>query len=133
MARFNAKTNAEVAKATREIIKRNKKLIETLQAAGVAKDLFNACQIVEARAKEILTEKGHVVTGNLRRSINTSIIEAGVSRARVDVGSFVSYAPFVEALPDGGYLFPASEQTFEQVNKFLVEHGVLPALKEWGR
>jgi hypothetical protein len=132
MARFVCRTRAEVQKATREIQKRNVKLFKDI-SGGQTKILFNAIQIVEARAKEILTEKGHIVTGNLRRSINTSVVESTGHRSLVAVGSFVDYAPFVEALPDGGYLFPASEETFATVTKYLVEHGIKPAIKESGR
>lgn len=132
MARFKARTPAEVVQVLREIQKRNVELVKTV-AGGLPRTLFNACQIVEARAKEIITEKGHVVTGSLRRSINTSIQDATETRVLVEVGSFLVYAPFIEALPDGGYLFPASEETFEQVSKYMADHGLAPAVRAWGR
>lgn len=131
--RVKARTAAEVDKATREIMRRNKKLVETLAGNSGARVLFNACQIVEARAKEIIQEKGHVVTGSLVRSINTSIVDAAPTLARVEVGSFMEYAPFVEALPDGGYLFEAAAQTFDQVTAFIIRNGLKPAIEDWGR
>lgn len=132
MARFKARTPAEVAAALREIQKRNVKLLQRI-SGGMTRTLFNAVQIVEARAKEIIQEKGHVVTGSLVRSINTSIVETSPTRSVVAVGSFLVYAPFIEALPDGGYLFPAAVETFDQVSKFMVENGLQAAIKEWGR
>jgi hypothetical protein len=97
---------------------------------NLGRALQNAGQIIEARAKEIITEKGHIVTGNLRRSINTQVVQTGSTLA-AEVGTFVFYAPFVEALPDGGYLFPASEEKFGEVTTILAEQGIVPALKKW--
>lgn len=132
MATFKAKNRAEVNRALREIQKRTEELVKGISGSSMTKTLFNAVQIVEARAKEILTEKGHIVTGNLRRSINTSIVENSAKVSRVQVGSFVEYAPFVEALPDGGFLYPAVVETFDQVSRYMVEHGLAPAIKNWG-
>ena len=75
------------------------------KAALVAMDQASAS--VARRAKEILVEKKHIRTGNLRRSIT--------SKAKLDkdtkiigiIGTDVHYAPYVEALPDGGYLYEA--------------------------
>ena len=111
--------------------------------------LFRAGVKVQARAQEILTEKGHVVTGNLRRSLMTESfvdpsgkgwfvrVAADTDRLaegylaqkegkiadnaergsgnRLSIGTFVYYAPFVELLPDGGYMLPARLEMQEQV------------------
>lgn len=133
MATWKAKNRAEVNRALKALRKRNEELVKGISGSEMTRTLFNACQIVEARAKEILTEKGHIVTGNLRRSITTSIIENSTKVSRVQVGSFVEYAPFVEALPDGGFLYPAVVETFDQVSRFMVENGLQPALAKWSR
>ena len=72
----------------------------------LAKGMFRAGVAVQKRAQEIITEKGHVVTGNLRRSIHTEVT-VEEDKMEVQIGTNVEYAPYVEALPDGGYLFPA--------------------------
>ena len=74
--------------------------------AELQKEIFQAGTLIQVEAQRILTEKGHVVTGNLRRSINTQVIVQD-TLLEVDIGTNVEYAPYIEALPDGGYLFPA--------------------------
>jgi hypothetical protein len=74
--------------------------------AELQKEIFQAGTIIQVEAQRILTEKGHVVTGNLRRSINTQVVVED-TLLEVDIGTNVEYAPYIEALPDGGYLFPA--------------------------
>jgi hypothetical protein len=111
---------------------RNRELLKLI-SGGLPRTMMNAGQIIEARAKEILTEKGHVVTGNLRRSINTQLIDATERRVVVAVGSFVEYAPFVERLPDGGFLFPASVETLPQTIRFVYDNGIKKPELNWGR
>jgi len=89
--------------------------------------------IIEARAKEIITEKGHVVTGALRRSINTQPRQLSEHRFGAAVGSPMEYAPDIEVLPDGGYLNEAAEQRFEEVTQFLVDEWIDPSVEEWRR
>lgn len=114
--------------------------------------MFRAGVKVQVRAQEILTEKQHVVTGNLRRSLmtqssvdpsgkgwfvrisaDTDRLEAGYGKSKggggdepidsganeLSVGTFVYYAPFVELLPDGGYMLPARLEKQEEVVKDL--------------
>jgi hypothetical protein len=116
------------------IRKKNAQLLLDVQSS-VGRSLFRGGLLVQARAKEIITEKGHVKTGNLRRSINTQLTRSGPGGDRIsaEVGTFVEYAPNVEALPDGGYLFPASEEAFPQVVALLARDGLLPALERWGQ
>lgn len=82
----------------------------------------NGCRIVETRASEIITEKRHVVTGNLRRSISSKAEKAGLflidGACGVDSDK-ASYAPYVESLPDGGYLFPAYYEKYREVMEFI--------------
>jgi hypothetical protein len=133
MAKYKAKNLAETAAALRIIKKKNSDMIRKVRGSELARVAMQAGFIVEARAKEILTEKGHVVTGNLRRSINTQLVSVGTYSATVQVGTFVVYGPYIENLPDGGFLFPASIQTFPEVSRFLNERGIVPILKAWGQ
>ena len=132
MAKYTAKTLDETNAALRIIKQKNNRMVADMQGKNLGKLAMQAGLIVEARAKEIITEKGHVVTGNLRRSINTQLLEVGTYSARVGVGTFVVYGPYIENLPDGGYLLPAAVETFPEVSKFLNERGVVPVLKRWG-
>jgi hypothetical protein len=137
MGKFIAKnlSQRELSKVLKQATDRNKELLRDLTGNALGRIMVNAGQLIEARAKEIITEKGHIVTGTLRRSINTQLQKAGVlsQRLTVEVGTAIHYAPYVEALPDGGYLFPASEQKFNEVTTILSEQGVVPALKKWSR
>lgn len=82
-------------------------------------------------AQDILTAKGHVKTGTLRRSIQSyvtinaeelsSSIGSFPPGARGYFGSDAPYAPYVEALPDGGFLGPAYYQLKDKVNKWLAD------------
>lgn len=126
-----AKDPKELAKMLGEMQKKidgMKRIVKT----RIGKAMVQAGELVEARAKEILTEKGHIDTGTLRRSLNTQV---KVERASiiVEVGSPLIYAEPVEALPDGGYLGPAAEQTFDLVTRHVVSRGVNPALKSWAK
>jgi hypothetical protein len=162
MARFEGKFTKEgVKNALAQIRERNRELLKLVSRPGVFRSAINAGQLIQARAQEIITEKGHVVIGTLRRSINTQLFLPGdapvasdqgtscekkLSRVRgggfagihdassviVEVGSFVEYAPCVEALPDGGFLFQASEEAFEAAAQLIV-NGIDPELVRWAR
>lgn len=124
--------NAELANIARE----TQAILERLGSDSAARKMQQGGLIIQARAQEIITEKGHIVTGALRRSINTRTFPeatgAGVNLV-TEVGSFMEYAPYVEALPDGGYLAEAAEETFEQVTSFVGEQLVEPELRKWGQ
>lgn len=62
-------------------------------------------------AKRKITEKGHVDTGALRRDINAQIKKSMPTSVDVAVGCSLHYAKYVEALPDGGFLFEAVEES----------------------
>ena len=78
------------------------------EAALIA--MNQAASSVARRAKEILVEKRHVITGNLRRSITSKAYMKSDMEVEGIIGSGVDYAPYVEALPDGGYLYAALMQ-----------------------
>lgn len=132
MARYTARNLSQTIKILETLRKKNQEFYAAVQGR-LPMVMVNAGQIVEARAKEILTENGHVVTGNLRRSISTLLTSATPTRVEVQVGTFVDYAIYVEALPDGGFLFPASEQTFPLVTEYLFRNGIRPEAIRWGR
>lgn len=137
MARFKAdmKLRGQIERELKKIAKRNETLLRAMvgndEASAGARALLDGGLLMAARAKEIITEKGHIVTGNLRRSINAQLQTNVRHRLEVEVGTFVHYAPFVEALPDGGYLFPASEETFPTVVQIFEERGVNAVLVRW--
>lgn len=124
--------NAELA----NIAKETQAILDRLGSDSAARKMQQGGLIIQARAQEILTEKGHILTGALRRSMNTRTYPeatgAGVNLV-TEVGSFMEYAPYVEALPDGGYLAEAAEETFEQVTNFVGEQLVDPELRRWGQ
>ena len=151
MAKVFGLTITGIDKIALEFAVANKKLHEELKQS-----LFREGIKVQVEAQKILTEKewtvrsetgyrrgygrktefyelgetviGHVVTGNLRRSIRTeAIVEE--SKLEVIIGTNVEYAPYVEALPDGGYLFPAYWKLKDEVIKNL-QDTVMQVIKE---
>lgn len=102
-------------------IKRLEKM-QTEVERDMAIAVVKAGTVIELRAKEILTEKGHVVTGTLRRSVNTQLGQVTSKSADAIVGTSVIYAKSVEELPvgprrvkpnrgeGGGFLAPAVTQ-----------------------
>ena len=81
--------------------------------------MTRACYIIVIRAKEIIMENDHWVTGTLLRSIDARVGWAGMYEVDGAVGSDVHYAPYVEALPDGGYLFPAYVELKDEAFEFF--------------
>jgi len=80
---------------------------------------------VANRAKDILTENRHVKTGNLRRSIKAEAHFESDTLIVGTTGTDVHYAPYVEALPDGGYLYRAFREvvpkSIDDIRKKLKE------------
>lgn len=132
MARYKALTPKELSDILKRIKKKNDDMIAAVRGSQLARIAMQGGFIVEARAKEIIIEKGHVVTGTLLRSINTQLTKVEAFSAHVEVGTFVIYGPFIENLDDGGYLLPASIETFPEVTRFWHQHGVVPVLEKWG-
>lgn len=158
MARFEAKntSRAELDRVLRQISARNEKLLQRIGGTRV-RALFEGGEDMRVRAQQILREKGHYVTGNLYRSLNTQVIAPGgqgaagedagpcrdrlertrgttqpISRvdAAVEVGTSVEYGPCVEGLDDGGYLFPASEEKFDAATQTFRD-AIDGDLKKW--
>lgn len=82
---------------------------------ALGKDMFIQGSKVAVRAKILLTEKGHVITGNLRRSIMVQPLIDQNGLLEINVGTNVEYAPQIEALPDGGFLLPAFIEQHESI------------------
>lgn len=74
---------------------------------------------IQKTAQKKITEKGHVVTGNLRRSLNTQVTDYSTDRVKVAVGTWVAYAPKIENLPDGGFLFEAFDEERAEVLRYI--------------
>jgi hypothetical protein len=125
-------TPQEFALVLAEVTRRNEELVKNL-ATDAGRALQRGGLLIQARAQEKIVEKGHVVTGSLLRSINTRPESEREGRISVLVGSFMFYAPFVENLPDGGYLNEAAEERFQDVVNLMAREGVEPALKRWAR
>ena len=115
-----------------EVKRRNEELVKNL-ATDAGRALQRGGLLIQARAQEKIVEKGHVVTGSLLRSINTQVQPERMNMISVLVGSFMFYAPFVENLPDGGYLNEAAEERFHDVVDLVAREGIEPALKRWAR
>jgi len=86
---------------------------------GMALDgMKRSGNIIEARAKENISgmhgHGRHVKTGNLRRSIQTKAGWKGFAEVVAVIGTDVPYAPHIEALPDGGFLYPALMEVGKQ-------------------
>jgi len=77
--------------------------------------------LVAKRAKELLTEKNHVKTGNLRRNIKTKVGWANLYELIGVIGTDVPYAPYVEALPDGGFLYQAARESGRKAYDYVRE------------
>ena len=80
---------------------------------------MNAGRLIERRAKENISgENGHtrhIKTGNLRRNIKSKVGWASTFELVGIIGTDVDYAPYIEALPDGGFLYPALVEVGDQV------------------
>jgi hypothetical protein len=158
MARFQANSPEDFALLVDKQRKAIDFTVKAVKDTGTRK-LVQGGRIIEARAKEILTEKNHVVTGALRRSVNTQPVRAPRGLIEVEVGSFLEYAPWIEALPTrsgssvsqrfellgaiaqgttverhsggegGGYLNPAAVEKFPAVTDFLSREWLTPTLR----
>lgn len=89
------------------------KLLDETVSGAVKIAMYQSATIVQKRAQENISgmhgHTRHVKTGNLMRSIQS---QAGwTNNAKTEIvgiiGTDVPYAPYVEALPDGGFLYPA--------------------------
>jgi hypothetical protein len=91
--------------------------------------MAKASTIVQRRAKENISGMNghtrHVLTGNLRRNIKVKSGFVSTFGLEGVIGTDVPYAPYVESLPDGGYLYPALKEVGLQALNFF--HNALVA------
>ncbi len=81
---------------------------ELIKAVAIA--ALRGGTVIQLRAKEILIQNRHYITGTLHRSITVQLIEANKNGAVVAIGTAVIYGKYVERLDDGGFLFRAAEE-----------------------
>ncbi|MFC1709503.1 HK97 gp10 family phage protein [Candidatus Omnitrophota bacterium] len=86
------------------------KLLEDSVRDKIKSGMGRGAIMIQDKAKTIITEKRHVVTGNLRRGIKHKVGWTSSFNIEGVIGSDVPYAPYIEALPDGGFLYPALMQ-----------------------
>ena len=80
---------------------------------------YMAGLLIEDEAKRILKEMGHIDTGMLWNSIETMVARKGNYKLSILIGTDVYYSIYIEALPDGGFLFPAYLRKRKDVLKLL--------------
>jgi hypothetical protein len=153
MSNFVTDDPDEMAKALEEMRRRLEEQ-ERLIRTNKGRVMLKAARVIEARAKEITTEKNHIVSGSLRRSWNSQVIRESATQIITEVGTPLVYGKRVEALPagpvrprstgprggkipgrgaGGGILGPAAEQRFKLASEILVDEGLNPALERWSK
>lgn len=91
--------------------------------SDLEKEIINiieeATTLFISAAKIKITQKGHIITGTLRRSIRyiTTSITDDIIKGKL--GSHVHYAYWVENLPDGGYLLESFNEKFDTVANYI--------------
>jgi hypothetical protein len=97
------------------------------------KTMYQAASLVEAEAKTIITEIewedskgekriGHIKTSTLKGSIQVVVgWDANGYELLGVIGTDVPYAPYIEMLPDGGFLVPALENKSEEAYEYLAK------------
>ena len=92
------------------------KLLDKGVRSELLKAVDQSVEMMQVRAKQIITENNHVVTGNLRGSIKSEAKYVTLFLIQGEVGTAVHYAPYIESLPDGGYLFRAVKEELPSAN-----------------
>jgi len=85
---------------------------------------MNAGRLIERRAKENISGKNghikHIITGNLRNSIDTRVRKMAPTLVQIEIGTNVHYAAAVEARDaTGGYLRPALYESKKQALDYI--------------
>jgi len=95
------------------------KLLEVATRQAMESAAERGGQSIAERAANLVTELGHVITGNLRDSLHAEAKWINPNIIEVNVGTNVFYAPYVEALPDGGYLYKATREKIDKVYEYI--------------
>lgn len=130
MSELTVRDKQSADKARDRMKQKNKQLQIDIEKMGAA-SLLEFGKLVRDRARKILRQKGHVDTEALLWSIEEKADPK--NPLVVQVGSNLDYAPVIENLPDGGYLFPATEQSVQDFAKVVDKKAVDPALERWGQ
>jgi len=104
-------------------------LLSNVIRINAVKSMKKATFIVSNRAKENISgmhgHVRHIKTGNLRRNIKTKVGWTGLYELEGLIGTDVPYAPHIEALPDGGFLWPAlmevGKEALDYFNEQIVD------------
>ena len=95
------------------------KLLSEIVRAETMVSMKKGCLMVQNRAKENISgEHGHIrhiQTGNLRRNIKSKVGWTSTFELIGIIGTDVPYAPYIESLPDGGFLYPALTEVGKEV------------------
>lgn len=83
-------------------------------AKAAAAAVLRGGTVIQLRAKEILIENRHYVTGTLHRSVTVQLGTVSRFHASALIGTHVHYGKYIEALDDGGFLFRAAEERLAQ-------------------
>ena len=99
------------------------KLLDQVVRNEILKGVQGGAQIVQKRAKENISgmhgHVEHVLTGTLRRSFQVRVGWKSFTEVVGAIGTDVPYAPYVEALPDGGSLVPALNETGKDAYDYI--------------
>jgi hypothetical protein len=104
-------------------MKKNRKILEARFRRQLEKTMNESALLVVARAKQNLAGKNephpyrHWITGNLSRSIKASTEFVSETVIESKIGTAVRYAPYIENLPDGGFLLPALKSLSSELAK----------------
>jgi hypothetical protein len=111
-----------------DVFKKNvKKLLDVDFRLALEKTVNESGLLIVARAKQNLQGKyaptpyRHWITGNLSRSIKCATEWKSATVLETRIGTAVHYAPYIEALPDGGYLMPALNVMWPDVTRKTYE------------
>lgn len=101
--------------------KKNILMIKTAFGRDIATIFRRGGLIIGNSAAQIIDAKGHILTGALMRSMTENVQITRVTKTEVDVsvGSHLHYAPKIEMLPDGGFLFEAFEKQRAVVLRYI--------------
>ena len=100
-------------------LKGNLNILKQGVKVAMAQAGYRGGEAIVSRAVEIINENEHIISGTLWRSIHATSEWVGPSLVEISVGTNVYYAPYVEALPDGGYLYRATAEKINEVYDYI--------------
>lgn len=100
-------------------LKAQMKFLESNVRVAMAQAGWRGGEAISTRAHDILVENEHVISGNLKDSLHPESKWISPTVLDIEVGTNVFYAPYVEALPDGGYLYRAAHEKINEVYDYI--------------